>query len=218
MKKLVALQIRHNFGPSIRRAADMLENWELLPDLHPEVARVTSVEDFTREYGEVDLVTAFVPCKTFSLAAISYHWEKDALAVPKSDIAKHDYEIALRVVDQLMALPDQVTWFLENPTGVLRKFIEHDRPQFPKGHIITQCTYDEENFPSPRQKPTVLWTNILEPNFRPRCKRGDPCHVSAPAGSSTGTQGLSTEKKAELPLGLQMEFFKLTEKRIRELE
>lgn len=39
-------------------------------------------------------------------------------------------------------------------------------------------------------KPTDIWTNHPEPNFKPPCKNGDPCHVSAPRGAKTGTQGI----------------------------
>lgn len=40
-------------------------------------------------------------------------------------------------------------------------------------------------------KPTDLWTT-LKPYWKPRkmCKNGDSCHVSAPRGSTTGTQGI----------------------------
>ena len=33
------------------------------------------------------------------------------------------------------------------------------------------------------------------PKFLPMCKNGDPCHVSAPRGSRTGTQGLKGAKE-----------------------
>lgn len=39
-------------------------------------------------------------------------------------------------------------------------------------------------------KPTDLWTNHPDPKFKAMCKNGQPCHVAAPRGSSTGTQGL----------------------------
>jgi len=40
------------------------------------------------------------------------------------------------------------------------------------------------------------------------CKNGDPCHISAPRGSSSGSQGDSTEKyKFNLPDQLPLEIF-----------
>lgn len=41
-------------------------------------------------------------------------------------------------------------------------------------------------------KPTDLWSNIPDLEFKPLCKNGAPCHVAAPRGSSTGTQGIKT--------------------------
>lgn len=34
-----------------------------------------------------------------------------------------------------------------------------------------------------------------DPQFKPMCKNGDLCHVSAPRGSRTGTQGLKSSKE-----------------------
>lgn len=41
-----------------------------------------------------------------------------------------------------------------------------------------------------RMKPTDLFTNHPNPQFKPMCHNGDPCHEKAPRGSKTGTQGL----------------------------
>ena len=53
-------------------------------------------------------------------------------------------------------------------------------------NIVTHnCQYGDE-----RMKLTDIWTNHPNPKFLPMCKNGDPCHVSAPRGAKTGTQGL----------------------------
>jgi hypothetical protein len=44
-------------------------------------------------------------------------------------------------------------------------------------------------------KPTDIWTNHPNPMFKPMCKNGDTCHVAAPRGSKTGTQGLKGSKE-----------------------
>lgn len=55
-------------------------------------------------------------------------------------------------------------------------------------------------------KPTDIWTNGFEWVHRPRCKNGDSCHVSAPRGSKTGTQGMgSYADKSIVPSGLWVE-------------
>ena len=41
-------------------------------------------------------------------------------------------------------------------------------------------------------KPTDIWTNHPDPQFKPPCKKGDNCHEAAPRGShNTGTQALA---------------------------
>ncbi len=72
-------------------------------------------------------------------------------------------------------------WFIENPRGGLRKMdFMRGLPRF----TLTYCAYGDE-----RMKPTDLWTNHPSPGFKPMCRNGDPCHVAAPRGSKTGTQG-----------------------------
>ena len=73
-------------------------------------------------------------------------------------------------------------WFIENPRGVLRKMAFMD--SFNR-KTVTYCQYGDS-----RMKPTDIWTNFLEWNPKPICKNGDSCHVSAPRGSKTGTQGI----------------------------
>ena len=49
-----------------------------------------------------------------------------------------------------------------------------------------------------RQKPTDLFTNHPNPQFKPVCKPGSPCHESAPRGSRNGTQGLKNAKERSI--------------------
>ena len=49
---------------------------------------------------------------------------------------------------------------------------------------------EDEWLKKERCKPTDIWTNHPNPNFKPMCKNGDPCHEKAPRGSRTGTQGI----------------------------
>ena len=39
-------------------------------------------------------------------------------------------------------------------------------------------------------KPTGIWTNYYNPNFKPMCKNGDSCHEKAPRGARTGLQAI----------------------------
>lgn len=63
------------------------------------------------------------------------------------------------------------------------------------GILTHNCQYGDA-----RMKPTDLWCNHPNPKFKPPCKNGDPCHVSAPRGSRTGTQGLKNAiERARIP-------------------
>ena len=57
-------------------------------------------------------------------------------------------------------------------------------------YTITYCQYGDN-----RMKPTDIWTNYPNPNFKPMCKNGDSCHEKAPRGSKTGIQGLKNSKE-----------------------
>ena len=63
-------------------------------------------------------------------------------------------------------------------------------------NIVTHnCQYGDI-----RQKPTDIWTNHADPKFKPLCKPGAPCHVAAPRGSRTGTQGLANSmERSRIP-------------------
>jgi hypothetical protein len=54
-------------------------------------------------------------------------------------------------------------------------------------HTVTYCSYGDT-----RMKPTDIWTNHPNPNFKQMCFNGNKeCHhEAAPRGSKTGTQGL----------------------------
>lgn len=62
-------------------------------------------------------------------------------------------------------------------------------------YTITYCQYGDT-----RMKPTDIWTNHPDPQFKPPCKNGDPCHTPAPRGARTGTQSLKNSiEKARIP-------------------
>lgn len=51
---------------------------------------------------------------------------------------------------------------------------------------------------------------IENPNFKPMCKNGSPCHESAPRGSKTGTQGLKNSiERSRIPSELCEAIFKM---------
>lgn len=51
-----------------------------------------------------------------------------------------------------------------------------------------------------RMKPTDIWTNCEEPDFKPPCKNGAPCHAPSPRGSNQGTAALRNKvDRARIP-------------------
>lgn len=136
----------------------------------------------------VDFIWASPPCETFSVASIGHHWTGGKGAyLPKTKECLN----GIKRVGKTLQIIEDVNpkfWVIENPRGVLRKmpFMEDYRRV-----TVTYCQYGDS-----RMKPTDLWTNIPEElwNPRPMCKNGSPCHIAAPRGSSTGTQGIKTYK------------------------
>lgn len=154
-------------------------------DWYVDIGTITT-EDIINKFGVPDVIWASPDCTSYSIAAISRHRTKDADGnlSPKSDYAKFCDEVnknVMKLIDDFLEINPNLLYFIENPRGGMRKmnFIK-DKPRY----TVTYCQYGEE-----RMKPTDIWTNHPNPNFKPPCKNGDPCHVSAPRGSRTGTQG-----------------------------
>ena len=152
-----------------------------------------TAEDIIRVFGRPDVIWASPDCTTYSVAAISKHRrkQKDGDLAPISDYAKFCDTVNAHVVELIEDLQPRY-WFIENPRGGLRKM------RFMAGlprYTVTYCQYGDT-----RMKPTDIWTNHPDPQFKPPCHYGDPCHVPAPRGARTGTQGLQNSKeKAVIP-------------------
>ena len=159
-------------------------------DWYADIGIVTA-DDIIERLGHPDIIWASPDCSTYSIAAISHHRTKQACGnlLPKSDYAEFCDSVnqnVLRLIGELRP----VYWFIENPRGGLRKMgFTQGLPRF----TVTYCQYGDE-----RMKPTDIWTNHPHPNFKPMCKKGDSCHVPAPRGSKTGTQGRKSKIERSL--------------------
>lgn len=143
--------------------------------------------------GVPDVIWASPDCTTYSVAAISKHRVKEANGNLKgiTEYAKKCDEINAHLVSLIKDLNPKY-WFIENPRGAMRKM---DFMQGLPRYTLTYCKYGES-----RQKPTDIWTNHPNPAFEAPCKPGEGCHVAAPRGSVTGTQGLKNRiERARIP-------------------
>ena len=148
-----------------------------------------------------DVIWASPPCTGFSVAAIGRNWTKtDVDAIPKSDTARLGIELVKKTIE-IIDYFNPKYFFIENPRGMLRKLQIMERF---KRHSVTYCQYGDS-----RMKPTDIWTNSETWIPRPACKNGDTCHISAPRGSRTGTQGLANAfERSKIPNQLCEEILK----------
>lgn len=161
--------------------------------LYADISKLTATE-ILEKFGHPDVIWASPDCTTFSVAAISKHRKRNpenGNLEPISDYAKFCDATDQHVLDLIREL-NPTFFFIENPRGAMRKMEwMQDIPRY----TITYCQYGDS-----RMKPTDIWTNHPDPQFKPPCKNGDPCHMRAPRGSRTGTQGLKGAKeRARIP-------------------
>jgi site-specific DNA-cytosine methylase len=178
-------------------------------NLYTDISTLTA-EQIIREFGRPDIIWASPDCTTFSIAAISHHRRRNpdtGNLDPVSEYAKFCDRVDQHVLQLIKELNPKY-YFIENPRGGMRKM---DFMQGLPRYTVTYCQYGDT-----RMKPTDIWTNHPNPNFKPMCKNGDKCHVSAPRGSKTGTQGLKGSKeRSVIPEALCNHIVSICEEAIR---
>lgn len=176
-------------------------------NLHTDIGEL-SAERVLSLFGKPDVIWASPDCASYSVAAISQHRKQNENGSldPVSDYAKFCDKTNRHVLDLIRELNPKV-YFIENPRGGLRKM---DFMQGLPRHTVTYCQYGDT-----RQKPTDIWTNHPQPDFKPACKPGASCHVSAPRGSKTGTQSLAdSELRSVIPAALCEHIVKICEQQV----
>ena len=157
-------------------------------DLYADIGQITA-EEILDKFGKPDVIWASPDCASYSVARIFQHRERDPITGnlnPKTTYAKFCDEVNQNVLKLIRDL-NPTFYFIENPRAGLRKMVwMQDLPRY----TVTYCQYGDT-----RMKPTDIWTNHPDPEFKPMCKNGDPCHQAAPRGSQTGTQGLKNSKE-----------------------
>ena len=160
-------------------------------DLYADISRLTAA-DVLKRFGRPDVIWASPDCTTFSIAAVSHHRKKNPKTGnldPVSDYAKFCDKVDTHVLALIRELRPKF-YFIENPRGGLRKMT------FMRGlprYTLTYCQYGDT-----RMKPTDIWTNHPDPKFKPPCHNGDSCHMRAPRGAKTGTQGLRGSRERSM--------------------
>jgi hypothetical protein len=159
-------------------------------ELHADMRDVTAADFPWRP----DLILASPPCEGFSVMNIGRNWHHDG--TPKTDTARLALDL-VRTTLRLVRDLEPTFWIMENPRAKLRVLpvvagLER--------RSVVYCAYGED-----RMKPTDLWSDRWPPSLvlAPVCANGDPCHVRAPRGSRTGTQGpRSYHQKSVVPFAL----------------
>lgn len=163
-------------------------------DLYADILTV-SAADILEQFGQPDVIWASPDCTTFSIAAISHHRRKNPETGNLDPVSEYA-EFCDQVDQHVLALIRELNpkfYFIENPRGGMRKMTWMQG--LPR-HTVTYCQYELDKPASERRmKPTDIWTNHPDPQFKPMCKNGDPCHAAAPRGAKTGTQGLKGSKE-----------------------
>lgn len=186
-------------------------------DLHIDIEKLTA-DMIVRQFGYPDVIHLSPDCATFSVAAISKHRRKDEFReglVPISDYARKCDRVDVNAMRIIRDLQPPLFW-IENPRAGMRKA---DWIQWAPRYTVTYCKYlTKLPLEQRRMKPTDLFTNHPNPDFIPPCKNGDPCHVKAPRGSTTGTQGRSLLEKYSIPDDLCEHIVKVSEDYIERLD
>jgi 6,7-dimethyl-8-ribityllumazine synthase len=152
------------------------------------------------------MLWASPPCTAFSVASIGFHWNPDG--TPRTDAAF----FAIATVHKTLTLIQDAApqwWFIENPRGMLRNLRSMRKH---RRLTVSYCQYGDT-----RMKPTDIWTNATWWQPKPPCTYGDSCHLAAPRGARTGTQGMvGAIERGRIPYSLFQEIFNQVPSRIEE--
>jgi len=175
MTKKVAIDLFSGTG-SATKAFQESDNWKVFrveineeqdAELHKDILEVKP-----QDLPDPDFIWASPPCTDFSIACINKKWTENQMPRIK-DIA-HSTKIVYHTLWLIYELEPEY-WFLENPTGMLRKVMP-----MPPEECVTYCKYGTDYM-----KPTDLWGKHPESFEYKSCKAGQKCHISNPRDENT---------------------------------
>jgi hypothetical protein len=152
-------------------------------DLHADVLELTP----DALPWKPDVVLASPPCECFSVMTFGRYWNHDRTPrLPKAAVA---WALVSNTLDLITEL-GPAFWVMENPRAMLRKLMPGPLEAQFQRVTVTYCQYGENV-----RKPTDLW-GIFPPSWAPKamCLNGARCHVRAPRGSHSGTQGIGRSR------------------------
>lgn len=174
------------FGQQIIGDFTKEETWEIIDNVTPV---------WETEVKPYDFIWFSPDCSIFSMA--NMRWEKNfepGTFEPVSERAKREVEGIKFVIKKIKERNPRFGWIMENPRALMRKM---DFVQDLDRVTVSYCQYGDS-----RMKPTDLFGEIpwlFEPKL---CKNGDKCHIAAPRGSRSGTQGMSKTEAGMIPFEL----------------
>jgi len=149
--------------------------------------------DYSKVPFKPDIIWASPPCTGFTVSAIGRNWRlgRNDKPIATTDSSKLGIKLVKKTIEIINHYNPEF-FFIENPRGMMRKM---DFMQQFQRHTVTYCQYGDK-----RMKPTDIWTNNKSWNPKEPCKNGAPCHIAAPRGSRTGTQGLANAyERSKIP-------------------
>jgi site-specific DNA-cytosine methylase len=156
--------------------------------------------DYSKVPFVPDIIWMSPPCTAFSVSGVSYHFRDDKPISKEAKLGIKLLKKSLEIIEYYLKLNPKLIFHIENPRGMMRKM-----PQLAKYKrvTVTYCQYGDK-----RMKPTDIWTNNTK--FVPKmCENGAPCHVAAPRGSKTGTQGMKNAyERGKIPQKLCTDILK----------
>lgn len=140
---------------------------DIKPDL-PGIDYVCDILDFepSRVPFVPDLLWASPDCATWSKASGNIYYNTRSI-VPKNDKARQaarTIDKTFEIINYYLSLNPSMIYYVENPEGRLRTYLEVMGITVPVIYTLDQCQYGREY-----KKPTVIFTNDIHFVPRRRC-------------------------------------------------